>query len=84
MRNENGEYELLTGNETGLLLLDYVCSRRLALGNMPENPVLITFDDGYRDNYTNAFPLLKKYEKRQIRNCDCWNGMVILSCDTIT
>ena len=40
-RNENGEYELLTGNETGLLLLDYVCSRRLALGKMPENPVLV-------------------------------------------
>ncbi|MBQ6256630.1 MAG: phospho-sugar mutase, partial [Clostridia bacterium] len=41
VRNENGEYELLSGNETGLLLLDYVCSRRLALGNMPENPVLV-------------------------------------------
>ena len=41
VRNENGEYELLTGNETGLLLLDYVCSRRLALGKMPENPVLV-------------------------------------------
>ena len=41
VRNAAGEYELLTGNETGLLLLDYVCSRRLALGNMPENPVMV-------------------------------------------
>lgn len=28
---------------------------------LPENPVLITFDDGYLDNYTNAYPILKKY-----------------------
>ncbi|MBR5109503.1 MAG: phospho-sugar mutase [Clostridia bacterium] len=41
VKNIRGEYELLTGNETGLLLLDYICSRRLALGTMPENPVLV-------------------------------------------
>jgi peptidoglycan/xylan/chitin deacetylase (PgdA/CDA1 family) len=28
---------------------------------LPKNSVLVTFDDGFLDNYSNAFPLLKKY-----------------------
>lgn len=28
---------------------------------LPENPVLITFDDGFGDNYKTAWPILKKY-----------------------
>ena len=30
-------------------------------GELPDNPVMITFDDGYEDNYANAYPILKKY-----------------------
>lgn len=28
---------------------------------LPDKPILITFDDGYLDNYTNAYPIMKKY-----------------------
>ena len=41
VKNDKGEYQLLSGNETGLLLLDYICSRRKTLGKMPSNPVFV-------------------------------------------
>ena len=39
---EGDGYRLLTGNEMGVLLLDYICRRRLELGTMPEKPVAVT------------------------------------------
>lgn len=33
---------------------------RLLRRDVPENAVVITFDDGYRDNYLNAFPVLQQ------------------------
>lgn len=41
VKNEKEEYQLLSGNETGMLLLDYICSRRKELGKMPANPVFV-------------------------------------------
>jgi peptidoglycan/xylan/chitin deacetylase (PgdA/CDA1 family) len=28
--------------------------------NLPDHPVWVTFDDGYKDNFTNAYPILKE------------------------
>lgn len=41
VRNAQGEYQLLSGNETGLLLFDFICSQRIANGTMPAHPVMI-------------------------------------------
>lgn len=41
VKGENGEYRLFTGNETGMLLFDYICSQRIKHGKMPENPVMV-------------------------------------------
>jgi len=41
VKNHSGEYELLTGNQVGLLLLDYICSQRIRHGRMPEDPVMV-------------------------------------------
>lgn len=41
VKNKAGEYELLTGNQVGLLLLDYICSQRVKHGKMPDDPVMV-------------------------------------------
>lgn len=33
-------------------------------GQLPENPVVITFDDGYQSNFELAFPILQKYNMK--------------------
>jgi phosphoglucomutase len=39
--DENGNYVLITGNEVGALLFEYICKERTALGTMPKNPVAV-------------------------------------------
>ena len=37
----DGSYQLVSGNEVGVLLLDYICQGRIEKGTMPENPVAV-------------------------------------------
>ncbi len=38
----DGEYQLISGNQMGILLFDYICRTRQANGTMPERPVAVT------------------------------------------
>ena len=57
VRNKEGKYVLVSGNQVGVLLLDYVCKMRIKHGKMPANPVfiktIVTTDMGKKiaDNY---------------------------------
>lgn len=41
MKCPDGTYELVSGNEVGVLLLDYICAGRIENGTMPENAVAV-------------------------------------------
>ncbi len=41
MKCPDGTYELVSGNEMGVLLLDYICAGRIEKGTMPKNPVAV-------------------------------------------
>ena len=38
MKCPDGSYELVSGNEMGALLLDYICAGRIEKGTMPKDP----------------------------------------------
>jgi peptidoglycan/xylan/chitin deacetylase (PgdA/CDA1 family) len=60
---ENFEAQLAYLQEQGYTTISLKdLTRHLAgLQPLPAKPVILSFDDGYADNYNNAFPLLKKY-----------------------
>ena len=41
VKNKQGEYVLLSGNQTGLLLLDFICAQRQKHNKMPKKPVMV-------------------------------------------
>lgn len=41
VRNDKGDYITLSGNQTGVLLLDYIIGAKYAAGKMPKNPATL-------------------------------------------
>ena len=56
----NEQMAWLNDNGFTTMSLEEVCEA-FETGKVPVKPVAITFDDGYADNYTEAYPILKKY-----------------------
>jgi len=55
------QMDFLKNNHYNVLPLDSVANLIKEKKKIPPKTVVITFDDGYKDNYTYAFPVLKKY-----------------------
>ena len=41
VRNHDGEFQVLTGNQTGALMLDYLLSQKKENGTLTENGVVL-------------------------------------------
>lgn len=40
--DQAGNYRIFSGNEIGILLMEYICAERLAQGSLPEHPVVVS------------------------------------------
>lgn len=55
------QMKYLSQNGYNVITLDQLYNAFYNKGSLPAKPIAITFDDGYQDNYTNAFPIMQKY-----------------------
>ncbi len=60
IKNFEKEMEYLT-NKYNVISLDFLEQIIREGRSIPRKAVVITFDDGFKDNYLNAYPILKKY-----------------------
>lgn len=63
----NQQLSYLTSHNYHTITLDELLDALNGRISLPVNPIILSFDDGYRTFYTNAFPLLKKYDMRAVQ-----------------
>jgi len=60
--NFRKQMKYLIDNNYTTLSLDELYSYMKTGKDLPQKPIVITFDDGYEDNFTNAYPILKEFK----------------------
>lgn len=58
------DIKYLSENDFNFILFDDLVKYVYEGIDLPEKPILVTFDDGYLSNYEFAFPILKKYSAK--------------------
>jgi peptidoglycan/xylan/chitin deacetylase (PgdA/CDA1 family) len=59
--NFKDQMEFLSRYNYNVISLSELCRAKAEGERLPHNTVVLTFDDGYADNYYSAWPVLKKY-----------------------
>ncbi len=60
------DLKYITENGYHTVFIDDVINYAYSNADLPEKPIMITFDDGYYNNYLYAFPLLQKYNCKMV------------------
>jgi len=58
----NKQIEFLVRNKYNIISLQNLAQTLKNEKNIKKKTIILTFDDGYKDNYINVFPILKKYD----------------------
>jgi len=61
-RNLASQFDWLRAHGYHVISLEQLIDARQGRSKLPQNPVLLTFDDGLRSVYTKVFPLLQAYQ----------------------
>jgi peptidoglycan/xylan/chitin deacetylase (PgdA/CDA1 family) len=68
-----GEVQWLARNGYRAVTLERVWNAWHGLGRLPRRPVVLTFDDGYRSDFTNALPILRRLRWPGVLNLEVAN-----------